>query len=86
MKWFIELDEYSNKSRADMERQGIWHNFLKNKMKVINKALENEEDTLFLDSDMVILDEINDIEKDKKVGLSPQFIRKKNEPKNTYDK
>ena len=66
MKWFIELDEYSNKSRAEMEREGIWHNFLKNKMKVINKALENEEDTLFIDSDMVILDEINDIEKDKR--------------------
>ena len=84
MKWFIELDEYSNKSRADMEREGIWHNFLKNKMKVINKALENEEDTLFLDSDMVILDEINDIEKDKKVGLSPQFIRKKNVEETGY--
>ena len=23
MKWFIELDEYSNKSRAEMEREGI---------------------------------------------------------------
>ena len=84
MKWFIELDKYSDKTRNEMEIEGIWGDFLKNKMSVINKALENEEDTLFLDSDMVILDEINEIEKDKKVGLSPQFIAKKNVEETGY--
>jgi hypothetical protein len=78
MKWFIELDEYNNKSRAEMEKEGIWDRFLKNKMRIINEALEKEEDTMFLDSDMVILDEINDIDKEKMVGLSPQFIKEKN--------
>ena len=61
MKWFIELDEYSNKSRTEMEGEGIWSDFQMMKARVIEKALEIEEDTLFLDSDMVILDEINDI-------------------------
>lgn len=78
IKWFVELDEYSNKARGEMERDGIWHNFLKNKMKVMKIALENEEDTLFLDSDIIILDKINDINKNKKVGLSPQYIKEKN--------
>jgi hypothetical protein len=78
MKWFLELDKYGNKSRAEMEQEKLWSIFLKNKMRVMLKALENEPDTLFLDSDMVILDEINDIDKNKSVGLSPQFIREKN--------
>jgi len=78
MKWFIELDEYSNKTRFEMENEGIWSNFQMMKANVIEKALEKEEDTLFLDSDMVILDEINDINKDKNLGVSPQFIKEKN--------
>ncbi|RZD41516.1 MAG: hypothetical protein CXT73_04835 [Methanobacteriota archaeon] len=78
MKWYINLNKYSSKSRSEMEKEGIWSEFQMMKAKVIEKALEEEEDTLFLDSDMVILDEINDINKDKSLGVSPQFIQEKN--------
>lgn len=78
LSWYIELDKYSNKTRADMEKEKIWSDFLKNKMNIMLKALNKEKDTLFLDSDMVILDRISDIQHNKDVGLSPQFIRQQN--------
>ena len=41
----------------------------------IKYALENVADTLFLDSDIIITDTINDIDNTKEIGVSPQFIR-----------
>lgn len=77
IKWFIELDKYNNMNRAIMEQKGIFGNFLKNKMKIIKYALqEGIPDTMFLDSDIVILDIIDNIDITKNVGLSPQFIKK----------
>ena len=77
IKWFIELDKYDNMNRAIMEQKGIFGNFLKNKMKIIKYALqEGIPDTMFLDSDIVILDIIDNIDITKNVGLSPQFIKK----------
>jgi len=78
LSWYVELDKYSNKTRADMEKEKNWSDFLKNKMNIMLKALNKEKDTLFLDSDMVILDKISDIQHNKDVGLSPQFIRQQN--------
>lgn len=72
--WFIELDMYDGMNRQIMERKGIFGQFLKNKMKVINYALEFNNDTLLLDSDIIITDTINDIDNTKDVGISPQFI------------
>ncbi len=45
------------------------------KATVIKYALENVADTLFLDSDIIITDIINDIDNTKEIGVSPQFIR-----------
>jgi hypothetical protein len=78
MTWFVELDKYSNKSRADMEKEKIWCEFQMMKANVMKKTLEREKDTLFLDSDIVILDKINDINHNKSLGVSPQFIKDKN--------
>jgi hypothetical protein len=73
--WFTELDKYSDLTRIEMEKQNIWSDFQMAKATVIEKALTYEKDTLFLDSDIIILDKIY-IDKDNeyKLGVSPQFI------------
>ena len=78
IKWFVELDKYSNMNRNQMEKNGLWSDFQMAKAEVIEKALETEKDTLFLDSDIIILDKIDGIDKSKQLGVSPQFIREKN--------
>jgi hypothetical protein len=73
--WFIELDKYSDLNRMEMEKQKIWSDFQMAKANVIEKALISEKDTLFLDSDIIILDKIYiDTDKEYKLGVSPQFI------------
>ena len=60
-----------------MEQKGIWSEFQMMKAEVIDLALKEDSDTLFLDADMVILDTIDDIDKSKQLGLSPHYIRKR---------
>ncbi len=74
IKWYANLTRYSLLKRRDMEKMGIWCDFQLNKMDIIKHAIEKEGDTLYLDSDMIILDEISDIQDDKELGLSPQFL------------
>ena len=81
--WFIELNEYSEENRMSMCAANKWSDFLKNKAKIMLKALEKEEDVLFLDSDMIILDKI-EVDKSKSIGLSPQFITKEYVEKTGY--
>ena len=61
-----------------MERMGIIKEFWNNKANIIQEALEFEEDTMFLDSDILILNPIKCIDKSKDIGLSPHFIKKIN--------
>ena len=76
IKWFVELDEYDGMNRQMMEQKKLFGVFLKNKMKIIEYALNEKRDTLFLDSDIIITDVINNIDISMEVGLSPQFISK----------
>ena len=76
--WFVELDEYSDKTRKQMEDEKIWSDFQMKKAVVMLKALEVEKDTLFMDSDIVILDKINDINHAMDIGVSPQYIKDEN--------
>ena len=78
IKWFEELNKYSNMNRSQMEQNGLWSNFQMAKAEVIEKALQTEKDTLFLDSDIIILDKLDNIDKTKQIGVSPQFIKEKN--------
>jgi hypothetical protein len=73
--WVVELDEYSNLNREEMERKGIWTKFQLLKCDVIDHALKYETDTLFLDSDIIIFDKIDDIDYSKELGISPHYIR-----------
>lgn len=83
IKWFIELDKYSNYNRQEMEQLGIWGDFLSNKMKIMSYALKENNNTIFIDCDTIILDKIV-IDNTKEVGLSPQFIKEKNVEETGY--
>jgi hypothetical protein len=48
---------------------------------VIDKALEKEKDTLFLDCDIILLNRIDDVQEDYDIGVSPGFVNKETEMK-----
>lgn len=75
---FVSLDKYSNKNRNIMVNEGIWDEFQMQKANVIKCALENETDTMFLDSDIIFFNPINVIDKSKELGVSPHYIKKSN--------
>lgn len=70
------LDKYTGLNRQMMEQMNIWSEFQMKKADTITNALKTEDDTLFLDTDIIILDKINDIDNTKDIGLSPHYIRK----------
>ena len=82
--WNKCLDKYSNMTRMDMVRNNIWNEFQMHKAKAISEALKKSKDTLFLDSDIIILDKINNIDPTKELGVSPQFIQQKNVDETGY--
>lgn len=84
IKWNISLDKYSNYDRTQMVSLGIWNDFQMAKASVIDFALETEKDTLFLDSDTIILDKLYIENSDKQLGVSPQFIQQKNVDETGY--
>tara|TARA_B100000886_G_C20425098_1_gene493554 strand:- start:3200 stop:4861 length:1662 start_codon:yes stop_codon:yes gene_type:complete len=76
IKWAVELDTYDGMNRQIMEKMGIWSSFQMSKARVMNIALQESKDTLFLDSDIVITNTIDDIDMNKEIGVSPQYIKK----------
>ena len=73
--WVIELDDYKGLNRLKMEQQKIFGTFLKSKMKIMREALKYNKDVLLLDTDIIITNVIDDIDENKEVGLSRQYIR-----------
>ena len=76
IKYFVELDKYDSMDRKIMEQNRLFGEFLLNKMKIMKYSLKDYKDTLFLDSDIIITNVIKDIDINKQIGLSPQFIQK----------
>ena len=74
--WHTELDKYTDLDRASMEKKGIFLEFLMNKMNIMKFALFHVSDTLFLDSDIILLSPITQIDKNKKLGVSKQYLVK----------
>ena len=72
--WFCELDEYTNLNRKQMEAKRIWSKFQMYKSVILDYALKIENDCLFLDSDIIITDVIDDIDTTKELGVSPGFV------------
>lgn len=73
---YMELDKYDGMNRQEMEKAGLFGEFLSYKMKAMDYALSENADTLLLDSDIIITDVIDDIDSSREVGLSPQFIKR----------
>jgi len=67
-----------------MEAKGVWTSFQMMKSTAIELALKSYPDTLFLDSDILVLNPIACIDKTKKLGLSPHYIRKRDTDKYGY--
>jgi hypothetical protein len=72
--YYVELDDWTNYNRDKMTQEQCFGKFLENKMRVMLKALETNNDTLFLDTDIILLSPIKDIDHTKDVGLSPQYV------------
>lgn len=81
--WDVSLDTYSNKSRFQMEQEGIWSDFQMEKSHVIARALETSEDTMFIDCDTLIIDAMM-VDETKQLGVSPQFINDEEAEKTGY--
>ncbi len=75
IKWDVSMDKYSNKTRSDMENNNIFTEFLNKKADVIFFSLQSVCDVMLLDTDIIILDKIL-VDKTKKLGLSPHYIKK----------
>lgn len=84
IKWFIELDKYDGMNRETMTKNGIWSEFQMAKAIIINYALKEEKDTMFLDSDIIITGTIDNIDATKSIGVSPQFITQEHIDKTGY--
>lgn len=81
------LDAYANKNRQEMERLGIWTEFMLKKCDIIDIVLKDEKqsDVLFLDADICLLNELPLINKSKyELGASPHFIKKSDTDKYGY--
>ena len=74
----IELDRYTGMNREQMDKLNIWDKFQLEKANIIQYTLNYEKDTMFLDSDILVLNPINCIDHSKDIGLSPHFIKKQN--------
>ena len=74
----ICLDKYTGLNRQKMEQMNIIKEFWNNKADIMTYALQFEKDTIFLDSDVFIVNPINCIDNTKELGLSPHYIRKSN--------
>jgi hypothetical protein len=91
-KWFSDinnpkvifinnLDKYQGLGRPKMESDGIWMEFSLKKTEIIDYALKLHNNTLYVDSDIVFLNSNLNIDFEKQVGLSPQFISKSEQEK-----
>ena len=78
IKVVLGLDKYTGLNRQKMEQMNIIKEFWNNKADIMTYALQFEKDTIFLDSDVFIVNPINCIDNTKELGLSPHYIRKSN--------
>ena len=77
IKWHIELNEFTHLNRAQMESMGLFKQFLNSKAKVMLYALTKHSDVLFLDSDIILTNPIEGINKNMMLGVSKQYITQK---------
>ena len=76
IKWVVTLDKYTGLNRKQMEMKKIWSEFQMSKADVLEHALKEQPDSLFLDSDQLITGKIDEINHTKSLGVSPHYMRK----------
>lgn len=78
------LTEFSDKNRKDMEKDGTWDRFMRFKIQNIEEALALYADTLYLDSDIALLQPLPVVDTTKDIGLCPHYVKKENCDKYGY--
>lgn len=79
------LDKYGNRGRREMEHEGDWASFQMEKSNVMDHALARESDTLFLDSDILVLGPIQvPCGQGFQLGLCPHLISQESADKYGY--
>jgi len=69
----VKLNDYIGMTRKIMEAKKVWLKFMQEKMNVMELALSENPDTLFLDSDIVLLSRM-EVQLEKHLGVSPQYM------------
>jgi len=72
----INLDEFTHKTRAGMEHSGVWTSFQMIKSNLIEHVLTKEDNVLYLDSDIIIVNPIDiPVDSSTELVLSPHYIK-----------
>ena len=76
------LDRYTNKTRLEMEQQSLWHEFMCEKLRVLDWAfMEATDGVFFFDADICFLGPLPTIPAGTEVMLSQHMIRPADEAK-----
>jgi len=75
------LDKYNHMNRQEMEKEGLWLDFMLEKETVLREAMSHYSNSLFLDADICLLDKLPNIDFSKDVILCRHFIQEQNEKK-----
>ena len=79
---FNELDKYETICLVNQyNSKEEWTKFMLEKTTIINYALTTNSDTLFVDSDIMFLNELPDVDPNYELGLCPHNILKSHEEK-----
>ena len=85
VEWVVCLDKYTDYDRPTMEKKSLWVEFMLEKTTAMEEALRHHKNTLFLDSDIYLLQPLT-LPADVDVLLSPHMIKRENEEKyGTYN-
>ena len=72
------LNDYIDKDRENMEKEGVWDTFMRFKLRCIDEALVRYKDTLYIDSDVMLLQPLPLVDTRKEIGLSPHGVKHDN--------
>jgi len=88
IKLYNELDKYDNinlgsqfVSEDENVKKKKWTEFMLEKTYIIDNALEEYSDVLFVDSDLMFINDLPDVYLDYEIGLCPHNILKSTEDK-----
>jgi hypothetical protein len=75
------LDKYNGMNRQQMEEKGLFLDFTLEKETILRKAMTQYSNSLFLDADICLLDELPNVDLSKDIILSRHYIIEENENK-----